>query len=210
MLQVTPEEVRPPVACRSSLCILATTGVEAEVWIGLESMAELDSFFLFKWPVLEPMGALEDPPLVTSLLDMGGCFKVECFLCPGLGTGFVPWGTLSALEEGLGALKSMGFSALQIVIMWSVKGGPSVGIEKDSLELPKAFFEYQNSDRYSLYWIRDLVEESNLIVGIQYDIFKVEANLFCMSERSRVFSHFIVVVEFVLGLPFYMNRVLMI
>ncbi|GKC44497.1 hypothetical protein Tco_1062219 [Tanacetum coccineum] len=87
-------------------------------------MAELDSFFLFKWPVLEPVGALEDPPLGASLLDTGVCFEVECFLCPGLALGFVPWGTLSPLEEGLVALKATGFSALQIAIMWSVKGGP--------------------------------------------------------------------------------------
>ncbi|GKG39478.1 hypothetical protein Tco_0463623, partial [Tanacetum coccineum] len=82
-----------------------TTRVEAKGWLGLESMAELDSFFLFKWQVLEPVGALEDLPLVTSLLDTEGYFKeVECFLCLSLTLGFVPWGTLSALEEGLGVV----------------------------------------------------------------------------------------------------------
>ncbi|GKE71509.1 hypothetical protein Tco_0329878, partial [Tanacetum coccineum] len=106
-----------------SLCISTTTGVEVKVWLGLESMAELDYLFLFKGPILEPVGALEDPPLVTSLMDTRGCFEVECFLCPGLALGFVPWGTLSALKEGLGALKATGFSALQISIMWSVKRG---------------------------------------------------------------------------------------
>nr|GEY04367.1 hypothetical protein [Tanacetum cinerariifolium] len=57
------------------------TLVKAEVWLRLESKAELDSFFLFKWPVLEPVGALEDLPLVASLLDIEGCFEeVKCFL----------------------------------------------------------------------------------------------------------------------------------
>ncbi|GKG57174.1 hypothetical protein Tco_0584600, partial [Tanacetum coccineum] len=91
-----------------------TTRVKAEVWLELESMAELDSFFLFKWPVLEPVGLLEDPPLVDLLLEREGCVEeVECFLCPGLAPGFVPWGTLSALEEGLGALRTLGTSVLQ-------------------------------------------------------------------------------------------------
>ncbi|GJW42094.1 hypothetical protein Tco_0070893 [Tanacetum coccineum] len=36
---------------------------------------------------------------------------------------FVPWETLSALEEVLGALKTTGISTAQIANMWSVKGG---------------------------------------------------------------------------------------
>ncbi|GJS18169.1 reverse transcriptase domain-containing protein [Tanacetum coccineum] len=76
-------------------------------------MAELDSFFLFKWPVLEPLG-------------------------------FVPWGTLSAFEEGLGALKTTGLAAEQIANMWSVK---EVGIEKETLECSRAVAKYQNLAR---------------------------------------------------------------
>ncbi|GKD87915.1 hypothetical protein Tco_1359069, partial [Tanacetum coccineum] len=95
-------------------------------WLGFESMAELDSFLLLEWLVLELVGALEDPPFVASLLDIEDCSKeVECFLCPGLALGFVPWGTLLALEEGLGALNTTGISATQIANMWSVKAGSS-------------------------------------------------------------------------------------
>ncbi|GJZ28524.1 hypothetical protein Tco_0573171 [Tanacetum coccineum] len=32
-------------------------------------MAELDSFLFLEWPILKPMGALEYPPFVSSLLD---------------------------------------------------------------------------------------------------------------------------------------------
>nr|GEZ09167.1 retrovirus-related Pol polyprotein from transposon TNT 1-94 [Tanacetum cinerariifolium] len=125
---VTSKEVGPQVACWSLLCISTTTGVESEVWLGLDSMAELDSFFLFKWPILEPVGALEDLPFVASLLDTEGCFKeVECFLCPDLAPGFMPWGTLSALGEGLGTLNTTGSVALQIANMWSMKRG-SLGL----------------------------------------------------------------------------------
>ncbi|GJU38036.1 hypothetical protein Tco_1186390 [Tanacetum coccineum] len=64
-------------------------------FLGLEK--RLDGQF---WKVLELVGALEDPPLVASLLDIEGCFEeVKSFLCPGLAPGFVPWETLSALEE---------------------------------------------------------------------------------------------------------------
>ncbi|GKE22232.1 hypothetical protein Tco_1433744, partial [Tanacetum coccineum] len=52
-----------------------TIGVEDKVWLGLESMTKMDSFFLFKWPVLEPVGLLEDPPLVALLLDTKGCVE---------------------------------------------------------------------------------------------------------------------------------------
>ncbi|GKG45055.1 hypothetical protein Tco_0495133, partial [Tanacetum coccineum] len=69
---------------------------------------------------------LEDPPFVASLLDTEGCFEeVKSFLCLGLAPGFVPWETLSALEEVLGALKTTGLSAAQIANMWFVKGGSS-------------------------------------------------------------------------------------
>ncbi|GJS44609.1 hypothetical protein Tco_0594730 [Tanacetum coccineum] len=89
-------------------------------------MAELDSFLFLEWPVLGLVGALEDPHLVSSLLDTDGCFEeVEGFLCPYLAPGFVPWETLSTLEEVLGALKTTGVSAAQIANMWSVKGGSS-------------------------------------------------------------------------------------
>ncbi|GJR31121.1 hypothetical protein Tco_1107353 [Tanacetum coccineum] len=104
----------------------STIIVEAEVWLGLESMVELDSFFLFKWPVLEPICTLENPPFVASLLDTEGCFEeVKCFLCPGFAPGFVPWGTLSALEKGLEALNTTYSSALQIANIWSMKRGSS-------------------------------------------------------------------------------------
>nr|GEW04197.1 hypothetical protein [Tanacetum cinerariifolium] len=99
-------------------------------------------------PVLELVGALEDPPLVVSLLDTEGCFKeAESFLCPGLAHGFVPWETLSALEEVLGALKTIGVSIAQIDNLWSVKGGSLVGIEKKTVEFSRALAEYQNSAR---------------------------------------------------------------
>ncbi|GKA20818.1 hypothetical protein Tco_0700807 [Tanacetum coccineum] len=64
------------------------------------------------------MGALEDPPFVASLLDIGGCLEeVDCFLCPVLAPGFVPWKTfISVCEEVLGALKTTGFPALQIAM----------------------------------------------------------------------------------------------
>ncbi|GJU57705.1 hypothetical protein Tco_1235471 [Tanacetum coccineum] len=63
--------------------------------------------------------ALEDPHFVASLLDTEDCFEeVECFLYPGLALGFVPWGTLSALEEGLGDLNTTSVSATQIANMW--------------------------------------------------------------------------------------------
>ncbi|GJR64197.1 hypothetical protein Tco_0010262 [Tanacetum coccineum] len=75
-------------------------------------MAELDSFLFLEWSVLEPIGALEDLQFVASLLE-----EVECFLFPGLAPGFVPWGTLSALEDGLGALNTTGSVALQIANM---------------------------------------------------------------------------------------------
>ncbi|GJT70223.1 hypothetical protein Tco_1029509 [Tanacetum coccineum] len=90
---------------------------------GLDGVhGELDSFFLFKWLVLEPVGLLEDPPLVASLLDTEGCVEeVECFLYPGLAPGFVPWGTLSALEEGLGALGRLDMSVLQTANICLVK-----------------------------------------------------------------------------------------
>ncbi|GJU05133.1 hypothetical protein Tco_1121563 [Tanacetum coccineum] len=87
-------------------------------------MAELGSFLLLEWPVSELVGALEDPPFVASLLDTKGCFEeVAGFLCPVLAPGFVPWETLSALEEVFGALKTTGLSKAHIASMWSVKGG---------------------------------------------------------------------------------------
>ncbi|GJU77382.1 hypothetical protein Tco_1274452 [Tanacetum coccineum] len=68
-------------------------------------MAEQDSFLLLEWPVLEPVGALEDPPFVASLLNTYGYFKeVAGFLCLVLAPGFAPWETLSALDEVFGAL----------------------------------------------------------------------------------------------------------
>ncbi|GJV05486.1 hypothetical protein Tco_1343142 [Tanacetum coccineum] len=71
-------------------------------------------------------GCLEDPPFVASLLDTKGYFKeVECFMCPGLALDFVPWGTLSTLEEGLGALNATGLFAEHIANMWVIKGGSS-------------------------------------------------------------------------------------
>ncbi|GKA57781.1 hypothetical protein Tco_0756969 [Tanacetum coccineum] len=45
------------------------------------------------------------------------------FGASGLAPGFVPWGTLSTLEEGLGTLNTTGLAAVQIANMWSVKGG---------------------------------------------------------------------------------------
>ncbi|GKC37608.1 hypothetical protein Tco_1049992, partial [Tanacetum coccineum] len=89
-------------------------------------MAKLESFLFLEWLVLEPVGALEEPHFVASLLDTEGCFEeVESFLCPGLAQVFVPWETLSTLEEVLGALKTTGVSAAQIANMWSLKGGSS-------------------------------------------------------------------------------------
>nr|GEX33029.1 hypothetical protein [Tanacetum cinerariifolium] len=41
----------------------------------------------------------------------------------GLAHGFMPWETLSALEEVLGALKTIGVSIAQIDNLWSVNGG---------------------------------------------------------------------------------------
>ncbi|GKF73755.1 hypothetical protein Tco_0220087, partial [Tanacetum coccineum] len=65
--------------------------VKTRGWLVFESMAKLDSFLFLEWPVLELVGALEDPPVVASLLDTEGCFEeVECFMCPGLAPGFVP------------------------------------------------------------------------------------------------------------------------
>ncbi|GJT02792.1 hypothetical protein Tco_0823961 [Tanacetum coccineum] len=43
---VIPKDFGSLVACCASLCNSATTGVEADGWLGFESMAELDSFFL--------------------------------------------------------------------------------------------------------------------------------------------------------------------
>nr|GFB94765.1 hypothetical protein [Tanacetum cinerariifolium] len=125
-----------------------TTSVEAKVWLGLESMAKLDSFFPFKWPILESVSALEDSPLVALLLDTGVYFEeVECFLCLGLAPGVMPWGTLLALEESLGALNTTGLAVVQIANMWSVEGGSS---EKETLEFSRALAEYQNSARTNL------------------------------------------------------------
>ncbi|GKG57474.1 hypothetical protein Tco_0584900, partial [Tanacetum coccineum] len=57
-------------------------------------------------------------------MDTEGCFEeVKCFLCPGLALGILPWETLSALEEVLGALNTTGSAALQIANMCSVKRG---------------------------------------------------------------------------------------
>ncbi|GJW58542.1 hypothetical protein Tco_0105273 [Tanacetum coccineum] len=71
-------------------------------------MAELDSFLFLEWPVLESVGALEDPPLVATLLDT------------------------EALEEDLGALNATSVAAEKIANMWLVKRGPSgsgVGVD---------------------------------------------------------------------------------
>ncbi|GJR86172.1 hypothetical protein Tco_0210183 [Tanacetum coccineum] len=49
------------------------------------SMAERGLFSLFRMAseFLDPVGALEDPPFVASLLDIKGCFEeVKGFLCP--------------------------------------------------------------------------------------------------------------------------------
>ncbi|GKD94598.1 hypothetical protein Tco_1374435 [Tanacetum coccineum] len=95
--------------------------METESWLGFESMAELDSFLFLEWPVLELVGALEDPLFVAYLLDTEGCFKeVESFLCPGLALGFVPCETLLSFEEVLGAIKTTSLAAEQIANMWSV------------------------------------------------------------------------------------------
>ncbi|GKA81116.1 hypothetical protein Tco_0787808 [Tanacetum coccineum] len=64
--------------------------------------------------------------IVALLLDTWGYFEeVECFLCPCLALRFVPWGTLSVLEKGLGALNTSSLGAVQIDNMWSVEGGSS-------------------------------------------------------------------------------------
>nr|GEU38453.1 hypothetical protein [Tanacetum cinerariifolium] len=74
----------------------------------------------------------------------------------GLASGFVPWGTLSTLEEGLGALNTIGSAALQMANMRSVKRGSlgvypyfaidtTSGIEKETLEFLRVLAEYQNS-----------------------------------------------------------------
>nr|GFC87454.1 hypothetical protein [Tanacetum cinerariifolium]GFC87587.1 hypothetical protein [Tanacetum cinerariifolium] len=82
------------------------------------------SDFVPQQHVLEPVGALEDLPFVATLLDTNGCFKeVDCFLCLGRALRFVPWGTISAMEKGLGALKTTCLSAAHIANIWSVKGG---------------------------------------------------------------------------------------
>ncbi|GJX27562.1 putative reverse transcriptase domain-containing protein, partial [Tanacetum coccineum] len=107
---VIPKDFGSLVACCASLCNSATTGVEADGWLGFESMAELDSFFLFKWPILEPIG---------------------------FALGFVPWGTLLTLEEGLGALNATGSAALQIANMWSMKRGSSAFLQVDDDVFPK-------------------------------------------------------------------------
>ncbi|GJX84184.1 hypothetical protein Tco_1130382 [Tanacetum coccineum] len=86
-------------------------------------MDELDSFLYLEWLVLELVGALEGPPLVASLMYTDGCFEEESFLCQDLTQGFVPWETLSSLEEVLGALKTTDLSAVQIANIGSVKGG---------------------------------------------------------------------------------------
>nr|GFD30018.1 hypothetical protein [Tanacetum cinerariifolium] len=89
-------------------------------------MAELDSFLLLEWPVLEPVGALEDPPFIASLMDTKGCLEeITGFLCLVLAPGFASWETLSAIEEVFGALKTTGLSKAHIASMWSVKGGSS-------------------------------------------------------------------------------------
>ncbi|GJY95933.1 hypothetical protein Tco_0512294 [Tanacetum coccineum] len=104
-------------------------------------MVELDSFLFLEFLVLELVGALEDPHFVASLLDTNGCFEeVECFLCPGLAPGFVPWGTLSALEEGLGDLKTTSSVALHIANMWRKEALPESSFGRN-------FFPISNSGK---------------------------------------------------------------
>ncbi|GKC40152.1 hypothetical protein Tco_1052536 [Tanacetum coccineum] len=117
-LLVTLKEGGSPVTCCSYLCIPGSIGVEIGGWLRFESMAEVDSFFLFEWPVLEPVGALDDTHLVALMQDIEGCFKEDCFLCTDLAPGFLPWESFFSLcEEVLGALKATGVSALQIANM---------------------------------------------------------------------------------------------
>ncbi|GJS63401.1 hypothetical protein Tco_0677965 [Tanacetum coccineum] len=61
-------------------------------------------------------------PLVWKLKVGWDCFLLSLLLAPG----FFPWESFfSAGEEVLGALNSIGTSALQMARMWSVKDGPS-------------------------------------------------------------------------------------
>ncbi|GJT57301.1 putative ribonuclease H-like domain-containing protein [Tanacetum coccineum] len=78
----------------------------------------------------------------------------------GLAPGFVPWGTLSTLEEGIGALSATGLSTEHIANMWEVKGVLQVvGLQCLIVDT------------------EDLSGKSNLIVCVEDDIFKVEIGL---------------------------------
>ncbi|GJX92349.1 ribonuclease H-like domain-containing protein [Tanacetum coccineum] len=102
-------------------------------------MAELDSFLFLEWPVLEPVGALEDPPPPFCLpLYSGhkGLYLEEVKASVSSLTLAFALKTLSFFEEELGALKTTGLSATHIANIWSVKGGSSV-LEAEEL-LPPA------------------------------------------------------------------------
>ncbi|GJX50445.1 retrovirus-related pol polyprotein from transposon TNT 1-94 [Tanacetum coccineum] len=113
-------------------------------------MADLDSFLFLEWPVLELVGALEDPPFVASLLDTDGCFKeVDCFLCPDSASTF----SQHVVSEGR-FFRLVGLQC-PIIDTEDLSGVftptslkiPPFGIEKETLEFSKAVGEYQNSAR---------------------------------------------------------------
>ncbi|GKA21770.1 hypothetical protein Tco_0707732 [Tanacetum coccineum] len=57
-----------------------------------------------------------------------------------------------------------------------------MGIEKETLEFSRALVEYQNSARYSLYMLGDLVKKSNLIVCVEDDVSEIESYLFSSNK----------------------------
>nr|GEX67814.1 hypothetical protein [Tanacetum cinerariifolium] len=75
---------------------------------------------------------------ILSLVDKAplrgedGCLEEDCDLCLDLALGFVPWGPLLTLEEGLGALNAIGLSEEYKANMWVVKGGSSVSTPVDT------------------------------------------------------------------------------
>nr|GEX37133.1 hypothetical protein [Tanacetum cinerariifolium] len=101
-------------------------------------MAELESFFLFKWPVLEPVGLLEDPPVVALLLDTKGYVEeVECLLCPGLAPGQISLvhSHIQTLEAPSGLLNKVTdiLNRFASILNAQNKGVPSAGKSTASL-----------------------------------------------------------------------------
>ncbi|GJS47256.1 hypothetical protein Tco_0597377 [Tanacetum coccineum] len=132
--------------------------------LGVEGVESLGAEFLGSALAVESAEASWfSPSSLVTPKDVGSPVAYWSSLCMPTSTGAKAGGWLSSrlfafgilLLSFGGALNTTGLSATQIASMWSVKGGP-LG-----------------------------VKESNLIIGIENDIFEIESNLFGRCKRNE-------------------------